>query len=63
LKQVTGTISVPNELKKKNASARAAMEEAGEKGPIRTWHIREAYRRLKNAGKIHYEKERRLFKS
>ncbi len=35
-------------------TARTAMEEWGETGPIRPRHIREAYRRLRLAGKIPY---------
>jgi len=39
------------------------MDEAGDTGPIRPRHIREAYRRLRNAGRTPYSRyERRLFK-
>ena len=45
------------------STAKTAMDEAGDTGPIRPRHIREAYRRLRNAGRTPYSRyERRLFK-
>jgi len=32
--------------------ARTVMDEQGETGVIRPWHVREAYRRLKSEGKV-----------
>lgn len=37
-------------------TAKSVMDEWTEQGPVRPRHIREAYRRLKVAGKIPYEK-------
>lgn len=44
-------------------TARSVMEEWKESGSLKPRHIREAYRRLKHAGKIPFEKsDPKLFK-
>jgi transcription initiation factor TFIID subunit 11 len=42
-------------------SAKTIMDEWGEQGPLKQRHIREAYRKLKQNGKIPYAKEKQLF--
>jgi transcription initiation factor TFIID subunit 11 len=42
-------------------TARTVMDEWNETGPIRPRHIREAYRRLKNAGKLVYLNQKSPF--
>ncbi len=32
--------------------ARSVMDERGEEGPLRPWHVREAYEKMREAGKI-----------
>jgi hypothetical protein len=43
-------------------SGRALMEELGESGPLRPAHIREAYRRLSEDGRIPTRGKKTLFK-